>query len=497
MKAKIKAKLFPKTYSNGDYPIFIRIGYKGKYVYLKAGYSVPSGSWDEEKSEVWESVPNLTKKMKESLPNDEIEAFKVKQKGIVLLPNAVKINSEIRKLIAKLEAIETKLSANDEDISAEIIKTRAENRDMNENAKLDFLQYIQKVADTKHSQRQIRTAEKYNVMLRKLKSFLKNKPLPMEKVTTGFLKDFQQFLQKDGKHQNYIHVNLKALKTIIQKEAIAEDKVFPANKNPFIGFSMPKVLPSDKERLDLAEIEKIEALIIPETDIHFHIRNIFLFSLYNAGIRVGDLLQLKWVNIIDGRLKYFMGKTGKERSIPLLPQSLKILKIYEAKKENENDYIFPFLDNKAAYSKLTTPEDFQKVDPALLAFLFKKIESRISVINSGLKDIAKDAKIAKNISSHVARHSFADIARKKGVSVYDISNMLGHSKISVTQGYLDSLDFDSMDNAMSSIFEEKRDPNAELKAMLEKLNPGELDKLLAEMKKVRQADNLHNNLDTI
>lgn len=452
MKAKIKAILFPKPYLNGEFPVYIRIYFNGKSSYVKTGYSIPSGAWNEDNAEVWESMPSLTKKLKETLSVEEIKAFKEKQNNIILLPNAFKINSEIRGIITKLEGIENSLNVNKEEISSEIIKNRADNKDKNENAKKDFLQYIQEVADKKFQMKQIRTSERYNVMLRKLKTFLGNKPLPISKVTTGFLNDFQLYLQKEGLHQNYVHVNMKTLRTIIQKEAIREDKILTPDKNPFVFYTMLKVLPTKKERLDIKEIEKIENLQYPETDIHFHIRNIFLFSLYNAGIRIGDLLQLKWVNISDGRLKYSMGKTDKERSIKLLPQALKILKIYEAKKEKETDFIFPFLDNKAEYSKLVTPEDFQKTSPELLAFLFKKIESRISIINSGLKDIAKDAKIKKSISSHVARHSFADIARKKDISIYDISKMLGHSDITVTQGYIKSLDYESMDEAMKTVF---------------------------------------------
>lgn len=452
MKAKIKAILFPKPYLNGEYPVYIRIYFNGKSSYVKTGYSIPSEAWNEEQAEVWESMPTLTKKLKESLSVEEIETFKEMQRKIILLPNSFKINSEIRGLIAKLEGIENSLNVNKVEISSEIIKNRADNKDKNENARKDFIQYIQEVADRKFQMKQIRTSEKYNVMLRKLKTFLKNKPLPIDKLTTGFLNDFQLYLQKEGLHQNYVQINLKALRTIVQKEAIKEDKIITPDKNPFVFYTMLKVLPTKKERLDIKEIEKIENLQYPDTDIHFHIRNIFLFSLYNAGIRIGDLLQLKWVNISEGRLKYSMGKTDKERSIKLLPQALKILKIYEVKKEKETDFIFPFLDNKAEYAKLVTPEDFQKTNPELLAFLFKKIESRISIINSGLKDIAKDAKIKKCISSHVARHSFADIARKKDISIYDISKMLGHSDITVTQGYIKSLDYESMDEAMKTVF---------------------------------------------
>lgn len=451
-KPKMKGFLFPNPYSNGEFPVYIRIYYNAKTSYISAGFSIPSGAWNDEKSEAWESMPTLTKKLKESLSKDEIKAFKQKQKSIILLPNAAKINSEIRGIIAKLEVILDNNKHDKQEISAEILKSLYENKDKTENAKKDFLIYIQNVATSKFNNKQIRTAEKYMVMQRKLKAFRKDKPLPIEDLTSDLLKDFKLFLSKQGAHPNYIHVNLKALKTIIQKEAIRTNKIIPPEKNPFITFEMPKVIESSKQKLNLEEIERIQNLKLDESDIHFHIRNAFLFSLFNAGIRIGDLLQLKWANIEEGRLNYSMGKTGKKRSIFLFPQAQKILSYYECKKTKDSDFIFPFLDNKAEYSKLISPEDFQKASPELLAFLFKKVESRISVINAGLKVIAMKANIKKKISSHVARHSFADMARTKKIPVYDIMQMLGHSNISITQNYLKKLDLDSQDSAMKEVF---------------------------------------------
>lgn len=452
VKAKVRAYLFPKAYSNKEFPIYIQIYFKGKRSYINTGYSILSGAWNEDEAEVWESIPSLTLKMKESLSKDEIKAFRAKQKEIILLPNAYKINADIRGIIARLEEIENKLNANEEYISADIIKKIYEEKDKTVNARKDFTQYIQEIADRAFQKRQIRTSEKYNVMLRKLKAFKKDKPIPIEDLNPSFLNDFQLYLQKEGSHQNYIHVNLKALKTIIGKEAIKTDRILSPDKNPFLFFDMPKVLPTKKDRLSIDEIEKLEALEIPEDRIDYHVKNIFLFSFYNAGIRIGDLLQLKWVNISGGRLTYSMGKTARERSLKLSPDSLKILKIYEAKKEKDSDYIFPFLDNKAEYSNLISPEDFQKAKPEIIASLFKKVESRIAICNKGLKTIAKQAKINKSLTNHIARHSFADYARRKKVSMYDISKLLGHSKVNVTERYIESLDLESQDKAHESVF---------------------------------------------
>jgi hypothetical protein len=44
------------------------------------------------------------------------------------------------------------------------------------------------------------------------------------------------------------------------------------------------------------------------------------------------------------------------------------------------------------------------------------------------------------------------ILPEKDISIYDISKMLGHSDITVTQGYIKSLDYESMDEAMKTVF---------------------------------------------
>ena len=450
--AKITPFLFPKPYSNGEFPIYIRITQNRKSSYISTGYSVPFGAWDNEHGVVWESMPTFTKKKKETFSPEKAKEFKELQASVVLIPNAVKINSVISTKIGELEKLQNKLSANEEHFNNETLKKKYDNKDLIENSRKDFLLYIDEVAKRKFASKQIRTAEKYSVMLRKLKKFRNNKPLPIEELTTSLLNDFQLSMIKDGSHQNYIHVNLKALRTIIQKEAIKEDKILAPDKNPFIWFTMPKVLPTIKEKLDLKEVKNMENAEFASDDPRYHVRNAFIFSLYNAGIRIGDLLQLRWCNITpDGRLEYSMGKTSSDRSIKLLPQSLTILNLYKANKVKETDFIFPFLDNNAGYAELITPEDHQKASAEQLSNLFNKIESQIALYNKTLKLVALKSKITKKLSSHIARHSFADIARKK-VSVYDIQKMLGHSNIKITEVYLKSLDTDAMDKAMNEVF---------------------------------------------
>ena len=119
------------------------------------------------------------------------------------------------------------------------------------------------------------------------------------------------------------------------------------------------------------------------------------FSYYFAGVRISDVLELKWGDIIDGRLYYQMNKNDKPVSLKIPKQAIEILELYKALKSPSNDYIFPFL-NKA------NPND--KRD------LFKKMRNATNLFNKYLKRIAKLCDIEKNLSNHIARHSFGNIA---------------------------------------------------------------------------------------
>ena len=453
---KIRAVLYPRIYSDGTQPILIRITQNRKSNYISIGHSIPAGAWNEK--EVWEHKPSISVKEKEILSKEALKALKEKYKEIIILPNADKINNDIKKKIAELIKQEEKLKALDQNVNPEILKNKTQNKVVEDIYRKDFLQFIKKVSADKFQLKQIRTSKKIMVVHNLLSDFLGGKPLPVEKLTPSFLNDFKIYMvtpneekNKIGFHNNYVHTNLKVLKTIISKEAIRTEKnIMSFNENPFLQFTMPKVIPTYKEKLTIEEIKKLEALdLVKDSDL-FHFRNAWLFSLYNAGIRAGDLMQLRWLNINkEGRLEYVMDKTGKERSIKLLPQALKILKLYKG--EKKTDFIFPFLDNDSEYAKLITNIDKDKTSPELLEKLLKRISANISLFNKGLKTLAGKAKIKKNLCTHIARHSFSDIARKK-VSVYDISKMLGHSDIKVTQAYLSSFDVEAMDKAMEEVF---------------------------------------------
>lgn len=84
--------------------------------------------------------------------------------------------------------------------------------------------------------------------------------------------------------------------------------------------------------------------------------------------------------------------------------------------------------------------------------LHKDVSSKNVVMNKELRRIAKLAGIDKEISMHVSRHSFAKIAKDQGTDNSAIQQMLAHSSLKVTEGYMGSFDTKSTDNALMNIF---------------------------------------------
>ena len=86
---------------------------------------------------------------------------------------------------------------------------------------------------------------------------------------------------------------------------------------------------------------------------------------------------------------------------------------------------------------------------------------------------------------HIARHSFANIARQKNANVYDISNALGHSDIKITETYLSQFDYQSQDKTMAMVFDSsKEDTNKEeLIRLIQGMKANEIESLIKQVKR--------------
>ncbi len=390
-----------KKEPSGLVPLYIRIIHHRKSKHISLGIKVnPIKDWDAKRQRVKKSFSN-----------------------------ANRVNNYIANKLAEAEAYALDLSTKSKSITARRIKEEIIGRPPE-----SYILFAEKLIKRLKQSDQERTAIRYQCVINKLERFLGSKDFTFDDFTVPFLHDYEAHLKSIGNHVNTVHTNLKTLRAILYI-AIREDR-FPQEKNPFFRFKL-KTAPTKKERLTMEEIDKLAALELDKDSILFHCRNVFLFSFYCAGIRIGDIFQLKWQNVA-ANLDYQMGKTQQFRRLKIVRQAQAILDLYRTDNINPEGFVFPFLCDDTDYSDAE--------------FLMRRLASKTTTINCYLKKLAVRAGINKTITSHIARHSFADVARQRGMKLYDISKALGHSSLSITETYLSNFDDRSLDSAMDELF---------------------------------------------
>jgi len=435
---KVKAVLFSgKTYSNGAHPIMIRITHDRKHTYKATGFSIHPDAWDVENCLVYEKKPVITKRQEGQLKAEKLAELKERYKRAVVLSNAAHVNAEINNLIQDINAVNKKLEVNEQSLDVRSIR-RVISPSKGLNTTEHFFEYAGDIRERFLKAGKIGTYKRYKTCLLKLQSYAKRKDLKFVDIDATFLAKYENHLQSKSYKPNTIYNNMKVIRAVFYK-AMKEGICSP-EKNPFLLFKLKMDTRTNKQKLTIKEILAIEELKLDEGSLVWHVRNCFLFSFYCAGIRISDLLQLKWKNLTrNGRLEYQMEKTGSFKSLVLLPKAIKILGGYRDKTIKPTDYIFSLI-----------PNDIDSENPMVI---YNQISAKTAMVNKYLKKIATLAGIDKPLTTHIARHSFSDIARQRKASIYDISKMLGHSSIKITENYLASLDLDSQDETLKNIMD--------------------------------------------
>lgn len=233
--------------------------------------------------------------------------------------------------------------------------------------------------------------------------------IPMKKLTSGLVDDFEHFLRIRKKCANNAAVKyIRYLKNVV--------RVGIANKwiddDPFIGKRYTRTK-SDREFLTEEELKAIMTLDLsglPRLDL---VRDTFVFCCF-CGLAFIDISTLTRDHIIKDEngeewIRKARQKTGEVSTIPLLEIPKSIAEKYRNHpKAVAKNLVLPVISNQR--------------------------------MNSYLAEVATLAKINKHLTTHIARHTFATMSLNNHVPIESISKMLGHSDISTTQIYARMLD---------------------------------------------------------
>ena len=257
------------------------------------------------------------------------------------------------------------------------------------------------------------TYERYQTSLKHTKDFLNWKysisDIDITKIDHAFITDYEFYLRSIRKCANNTAVKyIKNFNKII-KLCLANDWL---EKNPFANY---KSKVKEVERVYLSEGE-IQNIINKDfkTERLSLVRDIFLFSCF-TGLAYIDVKNLTKSHIsigIDGDKWIFTHrqKTESASKIPVLPVTQMIIDKYADHPQAINEEkLLPILSNQK--------------------------------MNAYLKEIAAVCEIEKELTFHIARHTFATtVTLTNGVPIESVSKMLGHKNLRTTQHYAKVLD---------------------------------------------------------
>lgn len=276
--------------------------------------------------------------------------------------------------------------------------------------------------------------KKYRVTLKKLRACLGNE-IHWKDLDRQALLDFEKHLRETcGNSTNTTRKELQRMRRVIRQGI--KDGIVKPDADPFLVYDRPPAKQPKRRKLAIDEIEALAAIDLTADEALQLTRDAFLLAFYGGGVRFGDVCRLRPDHVNQGRLAYRMMKTGSLVSVPLPPPALQIV---EKLRNASRPYLFPYL----------RPGD--EDDPVLLR---RRINSRNVIANQHLKRLAILATLEeKGLTFHVARHSFADFARRQGGDLYAISKTLGHTNLKVTQDYLLSFDQKAVDDLMDVVWQ--------------------------------------------
>jgi len=254
--------------------------------------------------------------------------------------------------------------------------------------------------------------------------YTSGKPLNFVDITPTWLKSFELWLHKEGKSKSTIGIyvrNIRVLFNIALKvHQIRAEYPFTIHK--------PKTAKGRKTALTALQISMIANYKTKHPQEQFY-RDIFMFSFLGNGMNLSDIARLKYSNIVDGEIWFVREKTKGEEAdedklhVPITKTMQSIIDRYGKKAVGFDSFIFPILE----------PDWSEQKNYAEIKQLTKQVNKYVRLIASVLG-------IKENISSYVARHSWATIAKNSGTSTEFISEALGHSSVTVTKRYLKSFE---------------------------------------------------------
>ena len=374
-----------KLLKNGEAPVCMRITVNKRVAEVMIKRNIPVDLWNQKK-----------------------ECSKGKDRV------ATELNHYINTVRAKVLQIHRELEIDNKPITADIIKDCFYGRDKVQRSLLEmYAEHNEKCRALIGKEYTESTVTKFDPSINRLKEYIRScyhhDDIMLAELDGQFIRDFDFWLKTDKHCQNNSALkHLKNLKKVV-RIALANDWI---KKDPFYGIHFKQ----EEVNVEFLSREELDILMNKEFTIKRleQVRDIFVFCCFTA-LAFVDVQQLSREHLIKDNsgalwIRKARQKTNQMCNIPVLSIPQRILRKYEDNAECiKKGVLLPVISNQR--------------------------------MNAYLKEIADLCGITKRLTTHVARHTAATVVfLANDVSMENVSKILGHSNIRMTQHYAKVLD---------------------------------------------------------
>ncbi len=397
--ASVKTKFQPSTVEGKEGTLYFQIIHNRKTRQIHTEYRLYPDEWDAKHSKIVTSVS----------VDEGRSAFLFSMKTAIEL-NLRHINEVIRKL-----------DASGCGYTVEQIVESCKNPPLNDGV----IHFTQKLICQMIRIGKFSIAERYATTLRSFIRFCNRDEIAFENMDSRLIMEYEIYLKKTGVCPNTSSYYMRNLRAIYNRAVEQEVTIqrFPF-KHVYTGIDK-----TVKRAVPLNVIRKLR-----DWDLSFHpqwafARDMFMFSFYTRGMSIIDLAYLKKKDLQNGVLTYRRQKTKRQLFVKWEKPMQEIVSRYDT---SESIYLLPIIRSKEK------DERRQYINAAHL-------------INEKLKKMGEELKLPIPLTTYVARHSWASIAKSRNVAIATICEAMGHDSENTTRIYLASLDTSVVDKVNNMI----------------------------------------------
>ena len=270
-----------------------------------------------------------------------------------------------------------------------------------------------------------RTAETYQSALASFMRFREGKDVLISHIKDNLIVAYENSMKASGLSSNTTSFYMRILRAVYNR---AVKQGITKQKYPF-QYVYTGVAKTRKRAVDISIVRKLAEMDLDRNPSAALARDMFLFSFYTRGMSFVDMAYLRKSDLSHGVLEYRRRKTGQNLFIRWEKCMDEIVSSYD---NPSSFYLLPIITSS------DTDERQQYINMS-------------HKINRSLKSLGKKLGLPTPLTMYVARHTWANAARKKKIPISVISEGMGHTSEMTTRIYLSSLDADIIDRANKKI----------------------------------------------